>query len=102
MEGKILGAEERGVKLEYDLFLRVREEALGRRFAKVFAFHKRNHFRDQVGFHGVGGQRSPVRRSGIRHGQDDAPRLTVSNDIVEDAFRIAGDAPCAPILEIAM
>ena len=28
MEGKILGAEERGVKLEYDLFLKVREEAL--------------------------------------------------------------------------
>jgi len=28
MEGKILGAEERSVKLEYDLFLRVREEAL--------------------------------------------------------------------------
>jgi DNA mismatch repair protein MutS len=30
MEGKILGAEERSVKLEYDLFLRVREEVLGR------------------------------------------------------------------------
>ena len=29
MEGKILGAEERSVKLEYDLFLRVREEVLG-------------------------------------------------------------------------
>ena len=29
MEGKILGAEERGTKLEYDLFLRVREEVLG-------------------------------------------------------------------------
>jgi DNA mismatch repair protein MutS len=28
MESKILGAEERSVKLEYDLFLRVREEAL--------------------------------------------------------------------------
>jgi DNA mismatch repair protein MutS len=30
MEAKILGAEERSVKLEYDLFLRVREEVLGR------------------------------------------------------------------------
>jgi DNA mismatch repair protein MutS len=30
MEGKILGAEERGVKLEYELFQRVREEVLGR------------------------------------------------------------------------
>ncbi len=30
MEGKILGAEERSIKLEYELFLRVREEVLGR------------------------------------------------------------------------
>ena len=30
MEGKILGAEERSVKLEYDLFLRVREQMLAR------------------------------------------------------------------------
>jgi DNA mismatch repair protein MutS len=30
MEGKILGAEERGVKLEYELFQRVRESVLGR------------------------------------------------------------------------
>ena len=30
MEGKILGAEERGTKLEYELFLRVREAVLGR------------------------------------------------------------------------
>jgi DNA mismatch repair protein MutS len=30
MESKILGAEERSVKLEYELFLRVREEVLGR------------------------------------------------------------------------
>ena len=30
MEGKILGAEERGVKLEYELFQRVRERVLGR------------------------------------------------------------------------
>src|SRR5204862_7142612 len=29
MEGKILGAEERSVKLEYELFLKVREELLG-------------------------------------------------------------------------
>ncbi len=29
MEGKILGAEERGAKLEYELFQRVREEVLG-------------------------------------------------------------------------
>ena len=29
VEGKILGAEERGGKLEYELFLKVREEALG-------------------------------------------------------------------------
>lgn len=29
MEGKILGAEERGLKLEYDLFLKVREAVLG-------------------------------------------------------------------------
>jgi DNA mismatch repair protein MutS len=29
MEGKILGAEERGMKLEYELFLKVREEVLG-------------------------------------------------------------------------
>lgn len=29
MEGKILGAEERSVKLEYELFLRVREQVLG-------------------------------------------------------------------------
>ncbi len=29
MEGKILGAEERGVKLEYELFLKVREEVIG-------------------------------------------------------------------------
>jgi DNA mismatch repair protein MutS len=29
MEGKILGAEERSVKLEYDLFQRVREQVLG-------------------------------------------------------------------------
>ncbi|MCI0745216.1 MAG: DNA mismatch repair protein MutS [Verrucomicrobia subdivision 3 bacterium] len=29
MEGKILGAEERSTKLEYELFLRVREEVLG-------------------------------------------------------------------------
>ncbi len=30
MEGKILGAEDRGVKLEYELFQRVRESVLGR------------------------------------------------------------------------
>jgi DNA mismatch repair protein MutS len=30
MEGKILGAEERSMKLEYELFLRVRESVLGR------------------------------------------------------------------------
>ncbi|HEY6166943.1 MAG TPA: DNA mismatch repair protein MutS, partial [Verrucomicrobiae bacterium] len=30
MEGKILGAEERSTKLEYDLFLKVREEVIGR------------------------------------------------------------------------
>ncbi len=30
MEGKILGAEERGVKLEYEIFQRVRETVLGR------------------------------------------------------------------------
>jgi DNA mismatch repair protein MutS len=30
MEGKILGAEERGVKVEYELFQRVRESVLGR------------------------------------------------------------------------
>jgi DNA mismatch repair protein MutS len=30
MEGKILGAEERGLKLEYELFQRIREEALAR------------------------------------------------------------------------
>ncbi len=30
MEGKILGAEERSVKLEYEIFQRVREEVLGR------------------------------------------------------------------------
>lgn len=30
MEGKILGAEDRGVKLEYELFQQVREEVLGR------------------------------------------------------------------------
>ena len=30
MEGKILGAEERSVKLEYELFLRVREEVIAR------------------------------------------------------------------------
>src|SRR5947207_15646995 len=30
MEGKILGAEERGIKLEYELFLRVRESVLER------------------------------------------------------------------------
>src|SRR4029078_1276787 len=29
MEGKILGAEERSVRLEYELFQRVREEVLG-------------------------------------------------------------------------
>ena len=29
MEGKILGAEERSVKLEYELFQRVREQVLG-------------------------------------------------------------------------
>ena len=29
MEGKILGAEERSVKLEYEIFQRVREEVLG-------------------------------------------------------------------------
>ena len=34
MEGKILGAEERSVKLEYELFLRVREEVLGQ-LAKI-------------------------------------------------------------------
>ena len=34
MEGKILGAEERGVKLEYELFQRVREEVLGQ-LAKI-------------------------------------------------------------------
>jgi len=30
MEGKILGAEERSIKLEYELFLRVREAVLAR------------------------------------------------------------------------
>src|SRR3974377_1613780 len=30
MEGKILGAEERSVKLEYELFQKLREEVLGR------------------------------------------------------------------------
>src|SRR5207253_834797 len=30
MEGKILGAEERSIKLEYELFQRVREEVLGK------------------------------------------------------------------------
>jgi len=34
MEGKILGAEERGIKLEYELFQRVREEVLGQ-LAKI-------------------------------------------------------------------
>jgi len=34
MEGKILGAEERSVKLEYELFQRVREEVLGQ-LAKI-------------------------------------------------------------------
>ena len=34
MEGKILGAEERSVKLEYELFQRVREEVLGQ-MAKI-------------------------------------------------------------------
>ncbi|MGD0743905.1 MAG: DNA mismatch repair protein MutS [Verrucomicrobiota bacterium] len=69
MEGKILGAEERGVKLEYELFQRVREEVLGQlpgiqqtaaalaqldvlaSFAETARLH--NYCRPQVGDEGV-------------------------------------------------
>ncbi|MSU58304.1 MAG: DNA mismatch repair protein MutS [Pedosphaera sp.] len=69
MEGKILGAEERSVKLEYELFQRVREEVLGQMarvqqtaaalaqldvlacFAEVARLH--NYCRPQVGDEGV-------------------------------------------------
>ena len=69
MEGKILGAEERGVKLEYELFQRVREEVLGQlpkiqqmasalaqldvlaSFAETARLH--NYVRPQVGDEGV-------------------------------------------------
>ncbi|MGO8839158.1 MAG: DNA mismatch repair protein MutS [Limisphaerales bacterium] len=69
MEGKILGAEERSVKLEYELFQRVREEVLGRlpqiqqtaaalaqldvlaSFAETARLH--NYCRPQVGDEGV-------------------------------------------------
>jgi DNA mismatch repair protein MutS len=69
MEGKILGAEERSVKLEYELFQRVREEVLGRlpqiqqtatalaqldvltAFAETARLH--NYCRPQVGDEGV-------------------------------------------------
>ena len=69
MEGKILGAEERSVKLEYELFQRVREEVLGQlpkiqqtasalaqldvlaSFAETARLH--NYVRPQVGDEGV-------------------------------------------------
>jgi DNA mismatch repair protein MutS len=69
MEGKILGAEERSVKLEYELFQRVREEVLGQlpkiqqtasalaqldvlgSFAETARLH--NYIRPQVGDEGV-------------------------------------------------
>jgi DNA mismatch repair protein MutS len=69
MEGKILGAEERSVKLEYELFQRVREEVLGQlpkiqqtaaalaqldvlaSFAETARLH--NYCRPQVGDEGV-------------------------------------------------
>jgi DNA mismatch repair protein MutS len=69
MEGKILGAEERSVKLEYELFQRVREEVLGQLariqqtasalaqldvlacFAETARLH--NHVRPQVADEGV-------------------------------------------------
>ncbi|HEU0039296.1 MAG TPA: DNA mismatch repair protein MutS, partial [Verrucomicrobiae bacterium] len=69
MEGKILGAEERSVKLEYELFQRVREEVLGQMakiqqtaaalaqldvlacFAETARLH--NYCRPQVGDEGV-------------------------------------------------
>jgi len=69
MEGKILGAEERSVKLEYELFQRVREEVLGQMariqqsasalaqldvlasFAEAARLH--NYCRPQVGDEGV-------------------------------------------------
>jgi DNA mismatch repair protein MutS len=69
MEGKILGAEERGVKLEYEIFQRVREEVLGQlpkiqqtasalaqldalaSFAETARLH--NYCRPQVGDEGV-------------------------------------------------
>jgi DNA mismatch repair protein MutS len=69
MEGKILGAEERSVKLEYELFQRVREEVLGQlpkiqqtaaalaqldvlaAFAETARLH--NYCRPQVGDEGV-------------------------------------------------
>ena len=69
MEGKILGAEERSVKLEYELFLRVREAVLGRlseiqRTARAFGeldvlsslaetARLHNYCRPQVGAEGV-------------------------------------------------
>jgi DNA mismatch repair protein MutS len=69
MEGKILGAEERSVKLEYELFQRVREEVLGQlpkiqqtasalaqldvlsSFAETTRLH--NYVRPQVGDEGI-------------------------------------------------
>jgi DNA mismatch repair protein MutS len=69
MEGKILGAEERSVKLEYEIFQRVREEVLGQMariqqtasalaqldvlasFAETARLH--NYIRPQVGDEGV-------------------------------------------------
>jgi DNA mismatch repair protein MutS len=69
MEGKILGAEERSVKLEYELFQRVREEVLGQlpkiqqtasalaqldvlaSFAETARLH--NYIRPQVGDEGI-------------------------------------------------
>ncbi len=69
MEGKILGAEERSVKLEYELFQRVREEVLGQlprlqqtaaalaqldvlaAFAETARLH--NYCRPQIGEEGV-------------------------------------------------
>ena len=69
MEGKILGAEERSVKLEYELFLRVRESVLGHlpailqtagalaqldvlaSFAETARLH--NYCRPQVGTEGI-------------------------------------------------
>ena len=107
MEGKILGAEERSVKLEYELFQRVREEVLGQlpqfnrpprrslqldvlgSFAETARLY--NYCRPQIGDEGVlhiRDGRHPVLEQNLTRGafvpNDIAPRIRTVQQIALD------------------